>query len=108
MSMTATRSTPGDDARNSQFPGRDCRCWSDERHRTGIRSSSFRSKLDNRRVLAAVVDLLIVAAGGVVILFAGDSLSGDRQGALAAVILGWALYYFFALESGEGRRSARS
>jgi uncharacterized RDD family membrane protein YckC len=61
------------------------------------------SKLDNRRVMAAIVDLLIVTAGAVVVLFAGDSLTGDRRGALAAVILGWALYYFFALESGEGQ-----
>lgn len=61
------------------------------------------SKLDNRRVMAAIVDLLIVTAGAVVILVAADSLSEDRRGALAAVILGWALYYFFALESGEGQ-----
>jgi uncharacterized RDD family membrane protein YckC len=60
-------------------------------------------KLDNRRVLAAIVDLLIVAAGAVVVLYAGDSLTGDRQGALGAVILGWALYYYFALESGGGQ-----
>jgi uncharacterized RDD family membrane protein YckC len=60
-------------------------------------------KLDNRRVLAAVVDLLIVGVGGAVILAAGDSLSGDRQGALSAVVLGWALYYYFALESGAGQ-----
>ena len=60
-------------------------------------------KLDNRRVLAGVVDLLIVTAGALVILYAGDSLSGDRQGALGAVILGWALYYYFALESGSGQ-----
>jgi uncharacterized RDD family membrane protein YckC len=60
-------------------------------------------KLDNRRVLAGIVDLAIVAVGAVVVLFAGDALSGDRsevQGALAAVILGWSLYYYFALESG--------
>jgi uncharacterized RDD family membrane protein YckC len=60
-------------------------------------------KLDNRRVAAAIVDLLIVSVGAVAILVAGDSLTGDRQGALGAVILGWALYYFFALESGEGQ-----
>jgi uncharacterized RDD family membrane protein YckC len=60
-------------------------------------------KLDNRRVLAAVVDLAIVSAGAALILFAGDSLTGERQGALTAVILGWALYYFFALESGDGQ-----
>ena len=61
------------------------------------------SKLDNRRVMAAIVDLLIVAAGAAVVLLAGDSLTGDRRSALAAVVLGWALYYFFALESGAGQ-----
>jgi uncharacterized RDD family membrane protein YckC len=63
-------------------------------------------KLDNRRVLAALVDLGIVLAGSVVILFAADALSGDSgeiRGALGAVILGWALYYHFALESGDGQ-----
>lgn len=63
-------------------------------------------KLDNRRVLAALVDLAIVVAGAVAILFAADALSGDRgdvQGALGAVILGWTLYYYFALESGGGQ-----
>ena len=63
-------------------------------------------KLDNRRVLAAIVDIAIVAAGTVLILFAADALtsdSGDVRGALSAVILGWALYYYFALESGDGQ-----
>jgi uncharacterized RDD family membrane protein YckC len=60
-------------------------------------------KLDNRRVLAAIVDLLIVGVGAAIVLAAGDSLSGDRQGALGIVILGWALYYYFALESGDGQ-----
>jgi uncharacterized RDD family membrane protein YckC len=63
-------------------------------------------KLDNRRVLAALVDLAIVVAGTVVILFAADALSGDRgdvRGALGAVVLGWALYYYFAMESGDGQ-----
>ena len=63
-------------------------------------------KLDNRRVLAALVDLAIVVAGSVVILFAADALSGDNseiRGALGAVILGWALYYYFAMESGDGQ-----
>jgi uncharacterized RDD family membrane protein YckC len=63
-------------------------------------------KLDNRRVLAAIVDVAIVVAGTVVILFAADALSSDTadiRGALSAVILGWALYYYFALESGEGQ-----
>jgi uncharacterized RDD family membrane protein YckC len=60
-------------------------------------------KLDNRRVVAAIVDLLIVTAGAVAVLLAGDALAADRQSALGAVVLGWALYYFFALESGEGQ-----
>ncbi len=61
-------------------------------------------KLDNRRVLAGVVDLVIVALGAAVVLFAGDALSATEiKGALAVVILGWALYYFFALESGGGQ-----
>jgi uncharacterized RDD family membrane protein YckC len=63
-------------------------------------------KLDNRRVLAGVVDLVIVALGAAVVLFAGDAATGDAsdvQGALGAVVLGWALYYFFALESGDGQ-----
>jgi len=63
-------------------------------------------KLDNRRVLAALVDLGIVLAGSLVILFAADALSGDSgeiRGALGAVIVGWALYYHFALESGDGQ-----
>src|SRR5918995_2376886 len=63
-------------------------------------------KLDNRRVLAAIVDLAIVVAGTVVILSAADALAsdtGDVRGALSAVVLGWALYYYFALESGGGQ-----
>jgi uncharacterized RDD family membrane protein YckC len=63
-------------------------------------------KLDNRRVLAAIVDLAIVVAGSMLILFAADALSSDTsdvRGALSAVILGWALYYYFALESGDGQ-----
>src|SRR3954470_2498611 len=60
-------------------------------------------KLDNRRVLAGIVDVLIVGAGALVVLYAGDALTGDRGGALGAVILGWALYYYFALESGAGQ-----
>ncbi len=63
-------------------------------------------KLDNRRVAAGIVDLAIVAVGAAVVLLAGDALSGDAsevRGALSAVILGWALYYYFALESGDGQ-----
>ena len=63
-------------------------------------------KLDNRRVAAALVDLIIVTAGAAVILFAGNALTADRsevRGALGFLIIGWALYYFFATESGGGQ-----
>jgi uncharacterized RDD family membrane protein YckC len=63
-------------------------------------------KLDNRRVAAALVDLIVVAAGAAVVLLAGNALTGDRsevRGALGFVIVGWALYYFFATESGGGQ-----
>jgi uncharacterized RDD family membrane protein YckC len=64
-------------------------------------------ELDNRRVLAALVDLLLVAACGALILFAAGTLGGHGGGglspALAAVVVGWALYYYFACESGAGQ-----
>jgi len=62
------------------------------------------STLDNRRVLAALIDLLIVGAGYAVILAAAGKL-GDAGagGALMAVGIGWALYYYFACESGSGQ-----
>src|SRR5688500_10132684 len=64
------------------------------------------SKLDNRRVLAALIDLAIVGAGGAAILLAAGVLGGDggSLGApLAGVVVGWALYYYFACESGGGQ-----
>jgi uncharacterized RDD family membrane protein YckC len=64
------------------------------------------SKLDNRRMLAALVDLAIVVAGGAAILLAAGVLGGDggSLGApLAGVVVGWALYYYFACESGGGQ-----
>jgi uncharacterized RDD family membrane protein YckC len=62
------------------------------------------SKLDNRRVLAALIDLLIVGAGYAVILAAAGKLSdAGAGGALTAVGIGWALYYYFACESGSGQ-----
>ena len=64
------------------------------------------SKLDNRRVLAALIDLAIVGVGGAAILVAAGVLGGDggSLGApLAGVVVGWALYYYFACESGGGQ-----
>jgi uncharacterized RDD family membrane protein YckC len=60
------------------------------------------SRLDNRRMLAALIDLALVGAGGAAILVAGgDGLS--LGGPLAGVVLCWALYYYFACESGGGQ-----
>ena len=71
-------------------------------HATAVPVSG--SKLDNRRVLAALIDLLIVGAGYAVILAAAGKLSdADAGGALMAVGIGWALYYYFACESGSGQ-----
>ena len=68
------------------------------------------SKLDNRRVLAALIDLAIVGAGGAAILVAAGVLGGDggSLGApLAGVVVGWALYYYFACESGGGQTAGK-
>jgi len=63
-------------------------------------------KLDNRRVLAAIIDLVVVGAGWAVIMAAagvlGEPASGIGGG-LLVVGLGWALYYYFACESGGGQ-----
>ena len=67
-------------------------------------------QLDNRRVLAALIDLMIVGAGAALILFAADVLpSGggsarDEVGSgLYLIALAWGLYYYFACESGGGQ-----
>jgi uncharacterized RDD family membrane protein YckC len=57
------------------------------------------SRLDNRRMLAALIDLALVGAGGAAIVVAAGSLGAP----LAAVLVGWALYYYFACESGGGQ-----
>jgi uncharacterized RDD family membrane protein YckC len=55
-------------------------------------------QLDNRRMAAAAIDL---AAPGLALLavIAGGLLTP----AVVVVLLGWTLYYFFALESGSGQ-----
>jgi uncharacterized RDD family membrane protein YckC len=67
-------------------------------------------QLDNRRVLAGLIDLVVVAAGAALILFAADALpsgSGsarDEVGSgLYLLTTAWALYYYFACESGGGQ-----
>jgi uncharacterized RDD family membrane protein YckC len=63
-------------------------------------------QLDNRRVLAGVIDLLVLAAGAVVIFYAAGALGGgdaEFTPALGVVVLAWGLYYYFACESGGGQ-----
>ncbi len=54
--------------------------------------------LDNRRIAAAGIDL-IAPALALLALMAGGLLTP----AVALVVLGWTLFYFFALESGDGQ-----
>jgi uncharacterized RDD family membrane protein YckC len=64
------------------------------------------SKLDNRRVVAALIDLVIVGVGWAVILAAAGKFgepASDIGAPLVAVNLGWALYYYFVCESGSGQ-----
>lgn len=54
--------------------------------------------LDNRRVAAAAIDLALPALA-LLALYAGGLLTP----AVGLVVLGWTLFYFFALESGGGQ-----
>jgi uncharacterized RDD family membrane protein YckC len=63
-------------------------------------------QLDNRRVLAAIVDLLVIFAGSFVL----GAIFGMINGAdaewgpqMQAITVAWALYYYFAFESGAGQ-----
>jgi uncharacterized RDD family membrane protein YckC len=56
-------------------------------------------QLDSRRIAAALIDLLIPLAGVALAYAAGLPLTRG----LLLVGLGWTLYYFFALESGQGQ-----
>jgi uncharacterized RDD family membrane protein YckC len=63
-------------------------------------------RLDNRRVLAALIDLGVLAAGALVIgLVAGVFAGGGAEfpPAFSVILLAWALYYYFACESGGGQ-----
>ena len=57
------------------------------------------SQFDNRRVLAGLIDLMVPIGLGVAAGAAGLSLTRGLQ----VVVLGWALYYCFALESSDGQ-----
>src|SRR3954451_13591983 len=64
-------------------------------------------ELDGRRILAAVIDLALVILGGVVLVTVFSTVTGAEGGfsntGVKAVLVAWALYYFFALESGDGQ-----
>ena len=63
-------------------------------------------RLDNRRVLAALIDLVVLGAGAALIGFVAGALNGGEvefTPALDVILLGWALYYYFACESGGGQ-----
>ena len=55
--------------------------------------------LDNKRVAAALIDLLVLFfVGFLLVTLAGDFTNGARL-----LVLGWVLYYYFALESLTGQ-----
>jgi uncharacterized RDD family membrane protein YckC len=55
--------------------------------------------LDNRRVAAAAIDLLVLLAFGIVV----GMLAGAHSAGTTMVSLAWALYYYFALEMMAGQ-----
>lgn len=62
-------------------------------------TASTGPELDRRRLTAAAIDLIVPLAGVAATTLAGLSLTRG----MLLVILGWTLYYFFALESGDGQ-----
>src|SRR3954452_20302022 len=58
-------------------------------------------QLDNRRVLAALIDLAVVGAGAALIF----AVAGGTSAPLIAVTLGWALYYHFVCESSDSAQT---
>lgn len=63
-------------------------------------------QFDNRRVLAGLIDLVVVAVVAVVVMFAAGVVGGagtELTLTLRVVVLAWALFYYFALESGSGQ-----
>jgi uncharacterized RDD family membrane protein YckC len=63
-------------------------------------------QLDNRRVLAGLIDLAIVLVGTLAIGFVTGLYDGGTPTLslpVVAVMVAWALYYYFACESGGGQ-----
>jgi|SRR5215218_8753813 len=69
-------------------------------------TASAGPQLDNRRVLAAVIDLALIVAGSLVLGAIAGLVTGADGGftpQLRVIMVAWALYYYFALESGAGQ-----
>src|SRR5215212_3446811 len=69
-------------------------------------TASAGPQLDNRRVLAAVIDLALIVAGSFVLGAIAGLVTGGDGGftpQLRVIMVAWALYYYFALESGAGQ-----
>jgi uncharacterized RDD family membrane protein YckC len=69
-------------------------------------TSVSRPELDSRRILAGLIDMLVVIGGAFVIGLLAGALVGGRPpvgGQLGVIVLGWALYYYFACESSGGQ-----
>ena len=63
-------------------------------------------QLDNRRMLAAVIDLVLVVVGGLALTKIAGLVTGSEGGITPqtrVLMVAWALYYYFALESGDGQ-----
>lgn len=63
-------------------------------------------QFDNRRIAAGLIDLVAVLAVAIVVGFVAGFIAGpgkDIGGAMPFLVLGWALFYYFALESGNGQ-----
>lgn len=60
---------------------------------------AFGPDLDTRRLLAALVDMVLLIPAGAVIVAMMGGLTPSAQVLIGA----WALYYYFALESGAGQ-----
>jgi uncharacterized RDD family membrane protein YckC len=63
-------------------------------------------QFDNRRIAAGLIDLVAVAAVAIVVGFVAGFIAGpdkDIGGAMPFLVLAWALFYYFALESGNGQ-----
>jgi uncharacterized RDD family membrane protein YckC len=63
-------------------------------------------QFDNRRVVAGLIDLVVVAAVGLAVSFVAGFIAGpdkEMPAAMGMLFLAWALFYYFACESAAGQ-----